>query len=222
MAKNGPPDYKPTAPASESRPRFQCRSLSVRFFQSRINLLFMFSKIKARVLFVPTILWNMLLGRWLRVRNWWDRIDEHLIVGAMPLESDVPKLHEAGVTAVVNTCDEYGGPVAAYEKYGIRQLRVPTIDFTHPSLENVTRAVEFMQQEIAEGGTVYVHCKAGRARSATVALAWLMKSRQLDPKQAQALLQSKRPHTDKYVFARPVIKEYYRRLQAGQAPADSG
>ncbi len=173
-------------------------------------------KIKARLLFVPTILWNMLLGRWLRVRNWWDRIDDQLIVGAMPLTSDVPELAGLGVTAVVNTCEEYGGPVDAYARYGIRQLRIPTVDFTHPSLENVTRAVEFIEEQVARGGTVYVHCKAGRARSATVALAWLMKSKGLDPKQAQTLLQEKRPHTDRRVFARPVIRQYYQQLQAAE------
>jgi atypical dual specificity phosphatase len=174
----------------------------------------MLNKIRAQMVFVPTLLWNMLLGRWLKVRNWWDRIDANLIVGALPLESDVAQLAREGVVAVVNTCQEYAGPESAYEKYGIRQLRVPTIDFTHPTLDSVTRAVEFIERETAGGGTVYVHCKAGRARSATVALCWLMKSRGIDPKEAQAILQEKRPHINKYVFARPVVKEFFSRLQA--------
>ena len=173
----------------------------------------MLSKIKARLLFIPTILWNMALGRLFRVRNWWDRIDEHLIVGALPLAADVPRMAGEGVTAVVNTCEEYGGPIDAYQKYGIAQLRVPTVDFTHPSLENVKTAVDFIEQQVAQGGTVYVHCKAGRARSATVAMCWLMKSRGISPQEAQAILQEKRPHTDRHVFARPVVKEYYRILQ---------
>ncbi len=29
----------------------------------------------ARLLFVPTLCWNLLLGRVLHVRHWWDPID---------------------------------------------------------------------------------------------------------------------------------------------------
>jgi atypical dual specificity phosphatase len=173
----------------------------------------MLKRIKARLVFYPTLLWNMLLGRWLPVRNWWDRVDETIIVGAMPMESDVPRLAAAGVVAVVNTCDEYVGPENAYKRLGIRQLRVPTVDFTHPSLESVSKAVDFIEQETAGGGTVYVHCKAGRARSATVALCWLLQHRAMTPEQAQALLLEKRPHINRHIFARPVVQEFYRRLK---------
>ena len=88
----------------------------------------------ARLLFVPTLLWNLLLGRVLRVRNWWDRVDEHVILGALPFAADVPRLAAVGVRAVVNTCEEYVGPVAEYAVAGIEQLRVPTTDFQPPQL----------------------------------------------------------------------------------------
>jgi atypical dual specificity phosphatase len=170
-----------------------------------------FDRIKAAIVFVPTLIWNMLLGRWLKVRNWWDRIDETMIVGAMPFERDVPAMAAAGVTAVVNTCAEYEGPVDAYAAEGINQLRVPTVDFTHPDLESVSRAVDFIQQETRDGGTVYVHCKAGRARSATVAMCWLIRHRGMTPEQAQTLLLEKRPHVNRFVYARPVVREFYQR-----------
>lgn len=73
----------------------------------------------ARLLFWPTLLWNMLLGRVLRVRHWWDRVDDHVILGALPLSRDVPRLAAEGVRAVVNTCEEYAGPVDAYARAGI-------------------------------------------------------------------------------------------------------
>ena len=173
----------------------------------------MLERAKARLIFFPTLLWNMLLGRWLRVRNWWDRIDETMIVGAMPMESDVPKMAAEGVVAVVNTCDEYAGPEDAYAIHDIRQLRVPTVDFTHPTLASETKAVDFIEQETAGGGPVYVHCKAGRARSATVAMCWLLKNRGMTPEQAQALLLEKRPHVNKYISARPVVKQFFERLK---------
>ena len=96
----------------------------------------------------------------------------------------------------------------AYEKYGIEQLRIPTTDFTHPRLEDVGRAVEFVQRHVEAGDTVYIHCKAGRARSATVALCWLIKYRGLSMDQGQAKLLESRPHVNRHLTERPVVREF--------------
>ena len=42
---------------------------------------------KARIIFYPTLWWNMLLGRWLKQRNWYDFITPHVIVGAYPFSN---------------------------------------------------------------------------------------------------------------------------------------
>jgi atypical dual specificity phosphatase len=164
--------------------------------------------LKARLVFYPTLLWNMLLGRWLKVRNWWDPIDENVIVGAFPFARDVPEMAKEGVRAVVNTCEEYSGPVAEYEAHQIEQMRMPTVDFTHPSFDDVCRAVEFVDRHVADGHSVYIHCKAGRARSATVAICWLMKEKQISAGEAQAWLIRKRPHVNKKLPSRPVVQQY--------------
>jgi atypical dual specificity phosphatase len=156
----------------------------------------------------------MLLGRWLKVRNWWDPIDPHVIVGAFPFARDVEKLAALGVKGVVNTCDEYPGPVAEYERFGIEQFYMPTIDFTHPSLEDVTGAVEFIEGKVGQNETVYIHCKAGRARSATVALCWLMKAKGMSMDQGQTHLLESRPHVNARLTSRPVVQEFSARLKS--------
>lgn len=150
----------------------------------------------------------MLLARVLKFRNWWDRVDDHIIVGAFPFARDVSAMAEDGVRAVVNTCEEYHGPTEQYEKFGIEQFRMPTIDFTHPAFEDVCRAVEFIEGNVAEDKTVYIHCKAGRARSATVAACWLMKSRQISATDAQTILSKARPHVNQRLAERPVIQKF--------------
>lgn len=174
----------------------------------------------ARLIYVPTLLWNILLGRLLKLRAWWTEIDPHLIVGAMPFAVDVPAMKEAGVTAVVNTCQEYAGPISEYEKVGIKQLRVKTIDFTHPTLDNVERAVDFMNEQVAQGGKVYVHCKAGRARSATVALCWLIDAKGMTPEQGQRLLLEKRPHVNSRLPQREVVKAFWNKRRKGSGSDD--
>ena len=131
----------------------------------------------SHLIFYPTLAWNMLLARCLGIRRWWDRVDSHVILGALPLARDVERMKQDGVTHVINTCEEYSGPQAAYAAAGISQLRLPPVDFNHPSLANVEQGVAYIEQVAANGGTVYVHCKAGRARSATIVIAYLMRER---------------------------------------------
>ena len=169
----------------------------------------------AHILFVPSLLWNMLLGRVLRIRNWWDSVDEQVILGARPTRRDVTRLAELGVTAVVNTCEEYAGPTAAYEQLGIEQIHVPTIDFTPPTLDSVCQAVRFMEQQTRRGGRLYVHCKAGRGRSATVVICWLMAARGMTASQAQAHLISCRPHVLSRLDQRQVVKDFAGMLASG-------
>ena len=167
-------------------------------------------KLYARLVFYPTYYWNLHCAKVRKIRNWWDRIDENVIVGALPRRVDVPLLHHEGVTGVVNTCEEYRGPLAAYQQFGIEQFRMPTIDFTHPKLRDVEAAVEFIRQHAKQGGTVYVHCKAGRARSATVALCWLVETQKLSPAEGQILLLEKRRHINPRLTERSVVQEFAR------------
>jgi atypical dual specificity phosphatase len=85
---------------------------------------------------------------------------------------------------------------------------MPTIDFTHPNFDDVVKAVEFIQHHADQGKRVYVHCKAGRARSATVAICWLMKTQQISKEAAQASLLEKRSHINKHLVDRPVVQQF--------------
>jgi atypical dual specificity phosphatase len=167
----------------------------------------------ARIAFLPTYAWNILLGRVLRKRRWWDAVDEQVILGARPMPNDVSTLRDLGVRAVVNMCEEFPGPVAAYEQADIEQLWLPTIDFQPPTLTDVSKGVDFIQSNVESGKSVYVHCKAGRARSATVVLCWLVKHRRMTPEQAQAHLLERRPHVNRHLLQREVVQQYVQGLR---------
>ena len=55
-------------------------------------------------------------------------------------------------------------------------LNLPTTDlFSAPSQQRLQEGVAWMVDETSSGkGSVYVHCKAGRARSATLVAAYLI------------------------------------------------
>ncbi len=163
--------------------------------------------ILALILFCPTFGWTLLLTKVLPSWHWWDWIDEHVLLGALPLTGDVERLKREGIGAVINTCREYNGPVEAYAAAGIEQLHLPTVDFTQPSIEHVRAGVEFIHRNIAAGRKVYVHCKAGRARSATIVMCYLI-SKGLTPAEAQARLLEMRPQVSKFLSRRKVVATF--------------
>lgn len=161
-----------------------------------------------RLLFFPTLGWNLLLAHTRKDWHWWDWIDEHVLLGALPFRADAQKLYDLGIRAVVNTCEEYAGPQAEYTRLGIEQLRVPLPDFIAPTLDAVEKGVAFIDQKIAEGKKVYVHCKAGRGRSATVVACYLIKHG-ASPEEAQTALSAKRRQVLKRIGRREVVEKFF-------------
>ncbi len=161
----------------------------------------------ARLFFYPTLLWNLLLHRINPRRRWWDWLDNTVLLGALPFASDVPKLKSLGIGAVVNTCDEYSGPTQAYASTGIAQCHIPTIDFMPPALADIEKSVRFIQSHAAAGTKIYIHCKAGRGRSATVAACYLI-TQGHTPESAQKLMLEKRPHVNPLIAQREVVRQF--------------
>lgn len=56
------------------------------------------------------------------------------------------------------------------------QLRIPTLDFdAAPSVEDLEKGIAFINAFKEKNESVYVHCKAGRGRSALLVACYLVK-----------------------------------------------
>ena len=78
---------------------------------------------------------------------------------------------------------------------GVQFLQLNTPDIFHaPSQEKLRRGVQFIQEFQGTDGSVYVHCKAGRTRSATLVGCYLMQRNNWDPQTAIDFMKSKRTH----------------------------
>jgi len=133
------------------------------------------------VAFWPTVLWNRAVC-WFapRRRQLWNRVDPAVVLGSVPLTlSDVRSLvREHRVTAVVNLCREWDSGSLA-RAAGVQYLHLPTIDYDVPALEDCISGAAFIHRFAQSGETVYVHCKAGRGRSAAVVYAYLVLHRSM-------------------------------------------
>ncbi|OEL13017.1 putative dual specificity protein phosphatase DSP8 [Dichanthelium oligosanthes] len=61
----------------------------------------------ARVLFYPTLLYNVVRNRFEAEFRWWDHVDQYVLLGAVPFPSDVPRLKQLGVRGVVTLNEPY-------------------------------------------------------------------------------------------------------------------
>lgn len=155
----------------------------------------------ARLAFFPG-LWFCRAMAGLGLWRAWHRVDEHLIMGAFPSVRELRELHELGVRTIINLCEEHAGDVAAISDIGLRQIHIPCLDFHAPATDRILRALEAIRNEARADRPTYLQCKAGRLRSAIVAMAWLIRERGMIPGEAVRLLRKIRPQVDGHLLDR--------------------
>lgn len=135
-------------------------------------------------------------------------------MGSLPLPWDVSVLvHTHKVGAVINMTQEYKGPLKEYAKYGVQQLRLPTVDTAAPTLEQVHLGVSFIETYIKENPEkrVFIHCKGGRGRAAVMTAAYYIKKHKgkVHPREVVKRLKEKRHVVSSAVSKYETVLEYH-------------
>lgn len=152
-----------------------------------------------RLIFYPTLAYNVLMTRFAG-RPWYNRIDDTVILGALPFRSITQQLLAENVRAVINMTEPFEtkfwvNTAEEWNSYGILLVNLSTPDMiAAPSQENLVIGVRCIEDQRRKGNSVYVHCKAGRTRSATVVACYLMQRHNWSPKEAVEFIRKKRPH----------------------------
>ncbi|ESQ36847.1 hypothetical protein EUTSA_v10008212mg [Eutrema salsugineum] len=165
-----------------------------------------------RALFYPTLLYNVLRNMMQSEFRWWDLVDEHVLLGAVPFPTHVPRLKELGVYGVVTLNEPFETlvPTSLYHAHGINHLELPTRDYLFaPSISDICQAVDFIHRNASSGKTTYVHCKAGRGRSTTIVLCYLVKYREMTPECAFEYIRSIRPRVMLASAQWKAVKQFY-------------
>lgn len=187
----------------------------------------------ARVTFYPTLFYNVVMER-ITTRNWYDRIDETVILGALPFRRTTKQLiDDENIKAVVSMNEDYelsllSNTEKEWRKHNVEFLQLSTTDiFQAPSQEKLQDGVNFINKfrnvssrklgntSTVDGhnepGTVYVHCKAGRTRSATLVACYLITKNHWTPEEAVDYMRTKRSHILLHTAQWSALKEFYTR-----------
>jgi len=112
-----------------------------------------------------------------------------------------------------------------WAKHEIQHLRLPTVDFSNPQVENLFHGVEFLRTIRQEHKTAYIHCKAGRQRSANLAACYLIDTYGMTPEEAARRIRSIRPSTifgtremkRLHEFVEHLRQEYHKKMEDGKS-----
>ncbi len=117
-------------------------------------------------------------------------ITPQLYLGGQYSKHGYWKLQQIGITAIVNMRET---PALIYQDLPkLRILHLPTKDMNEPTITDLINGIQFIGQELDQGGKVYIHCRLGEGRGPTMMIAYLM-STGLTPEDAFRLVQNVRP-----------------------------
>ncbi|KFD69061.1 hypothetical protein M514_11570 [Trichuris suis] len=182
--------------------------------------------------FYPTLFYNLLRNRLSSIDwPWYNRIDETVILGALPFKSMINELIDkenvGGVVCMTEPHEVEHSWVAAkqdWEAKGVSYYWLPIRDFFYTTdVSNVHDAVKFIRNFENSGKSVYVHCKAGRTRSTMVSEKnrisihgrQLQKNKWYSPA-AYTLIKSKRPRIVLYHQQWTTVEDYAKKYVWGE------
>jgi atypical dual specificity phosphatase len=115
---------------------------------------------------------------------WWNQIDDQILLGAIPLKE---RKHHKKIPAqaILTLLEEFElanrWPFTTavsfndWQGEGVINLRIHAVDIEGVKIEEIKKGIKFIREQVISGRTVYVHCKAGIGRSATVVACYLLK-----------------------------------------------
>uniref|UniRef100_A0A672QVJ3 Protein tyrosine phosphatase mitochondrial 1 n=1 Tax=Sinocyclocheilus grahami TaxID=75366 RepID=A0A672QVJ3_SINGR len=157
------------------------------------------SSVLARILFCPTLAYNVVMEK-ISSRDWYNRVDPTVILGALHFRSMTEELVQSEkVRGVITMNEEYE------TKYFCNSAEVSA------SASSVTRSlptiITYVNVQLRVLLSLYIHCKAGRSRSATIAAlhCW-------SPEEACKMLASVWPHVLIRSAQLEILQEYFKQV----------
>ncbi|MDO6568096.1 diacylglycerol kinase family protein [Alteromonas sp. 1_MG-2023] len=130
-----------------------------------------------RWIFVPFLLGSWLYNEYARRTDKvppLQKIDDQLYLGCRMSSQHVDLLNENSINAILDVTAEFDGLDWTAYQADFSYLNIPVLDHTSPTKEQLTLAINWIDQQLADGKNIIVHCALGRGRSVLVLAAYLL------------------------------------------------
>jgi protein-tyrosine phosphatase len=146
--------------------------------------LFLRHKSVRSMVYAVSLLYNVLAHKFLHKKptRWWNQVHDLIYLGALPLEKHFNGIVAEGVRNVVSIVEKFEQkkgllftPVGKerWTSVGVDNILIENSDFSPVTLSNLYRGAWILKKNIEANEKSYVHCKAGRGRSAALVIAYL-------------------------------------------------
>ena len=143
-----------------------------------------------------------------------DPIDDYVILGSIPRDEDdfihIKKLY--GVNNIMTMNEDWELAAVGGQSgigVGIDRVQLATPDFNPPSLDVIKRAVDILHADLGSKNIYYIHCKAGKGRSAVIVVCYVMYRYYMNVDEAIKFVKRHRPSVSLNEQQIDAIQQYY-------------
>ncbi len=143
-------------------------------------------------------------------------ITDQLAAGYAPFSyAELDAIKAQGIDAIVNLCGEYCDLHEIQQDTGFAVHYLPIPDECAPDMPAMEAALAWLEEKIARGHKVLVHCRFGVGRTGTFVSAFLMRTG-MDLKAAERALKGCRAKPTNYCQWK-LLRQYGKKLKKGRS-----